>query len=121
MKIEKDEVLEKIKELKEKGFNYLVGITGIDYVKYIEVIYFLRKIETNEEEKVEVELSPDNPKIKTIISVFPSADWYERELMEMFGIEIEGRKAKRLLLEKRKEINAPLRKSFQWGKYDNKN
>ena len=33
----------------------------------------------------------------------------------MFGIEIKGRKAKRLLLEKWNGVDAPLRKSFVWG------
>ena len=50
-----------------------------------------------------------------MIGVYKAADWHERELSEMFGIEIKGRKVKRLLLEKWNGVDAPLRKSFAWG------
>jgi NADH:ubiquinone oxidoreductase subunit C len=67
------------------------------------------------EEIITTRLDQNNPSVRTIIHLYRAADWYERELSEMFGIKIEGRKAKRLLLEKWNGSEYPLRKSFVWG------
>ena len=50
-----------------------------------------------------------------MVGVYKAADWYEREMSEMFGIKIKGRRVKRLLLEKWNGSDFPLRKSFVWG------
>lgn len=115
MKIDKNELLAKVSEMKRNGFDYLVAITAVDYIKTVQAIYFLRNLEDNKDEVLEIELLPDNPSLPTIIHLFKGANWYERELSEMFGIKIEGRNAKRLLLEKWDGKAAPLRKSFAWN------
>lgn len=115
MKIDRGAVEETIETMKNEGFDYLVKITAVDYVKNIEVIYFLRNIDKNQDFTLEVDLDPSDLWIPTIIKIHRSADWYEREMSEMFGIEIKGRKAKRLLLEKWDGRPSPLRKNFVWG------
>ena len=100
MKIDKNELISQIREMKRNGFDYLVAITAVDYVKNIQALYFLRNISENKDEILEIELQPDNPSLPTIIHLFKGANWYERELSEMFGIKIEGRNAP-----KRKNIN----------------
>ncbi|MGB9732566.1 MAG: NADH-quinone oxidoreductase subunit C [Candidatus Micrarchaeia archaeon] len=114
MKIKKEELLEKMKENFKNGYNYLVKITAVDYNDHIEVIYFLRNMENRKEENIRVDLK-EGERLPTIIDIFKAADFYERELSDMFGIEIEGRIAKRLLLEKWDGVDAPLRKKFEWG------
>jgi len=116
LKVESDRLLETMKELKAKGYNYLVKITAVDYVSYIAVLYFLRNLNTNETETVEVDVDPANAYVHSVLSLYNAADWYERELYEMFGIEIKGRQVSRLLLEKWNGKGAPLRKNFEWGK-----
>ena len=115
MKIDKNELIPQIREMKRNGFDYLVAITAVDYVKNIQALYFLRNISENKDEILEIELQPENPSLPTIIHLFKGANWYERELSEMFWIKIEGRNAKRLLLEKWDGKAAPLRKSFAWN------
>lgn len=61
-----------------------------------------------------VKLDPVSPAISTVAGIYPAADWNEREVAEMFGIEIRGRKMKRLLLERWDCSDAPLRKAFAW-------
>ena len=127
--------------MKEKGFDYLKGITAVDHGDSLEVIYFLYNTSSKSLELLVVKLPtglqpqplPGIPiapqklpatgpnaqtklEVSTITHIYPAADWYERELSEMFGIKIEGRKAPRLLLEKWNGAAAPLRKSFAWGK-----
>ncbi len=116
MKIERSDLLSTLENLKKKGFSYLLKITAVDNVSSLSVLYFLRNIASNQEETVEVEIPPEDAYVPTVVRLFKAADWYERELFEMFGIEIKGREVKRLLLEKWNGKGAPLRKNFEWGK-----
>ena len=114
MKIERNLITGKLVELKGAGYNYLVKLTAVDYEKYLEVVYILRNMETNKDETLEVDIDPGDAWMPTAIGVYPSADWYEREMYEMFGIEIKSRNVERLLLEKWNGKAAPLRKNFAW-------
>lgn len=116
MKVEREDLLDEIQDLRKSGYDYLVKITAVDYGKNLKVIYFIRDIEKNMDETVELDMDYDDAWVPTILDQYRSADWYERELKEMFGIEITGRVAKRLLLEKWDGIDPPFRKSFEWNK-----
>ena len=113
--IQKEALLTSLEDMKKKGFDYLKGITAVDYKDHLEVVYILFNTENKKQEVVTVNLK-DNNSIHTVIRLYKSADWLERELSEMFGITILGREAPRLLLEKWNGADAPLRKSFEWGK-----
>ncbi len=115
MIIDRKDLIDTISSFKKKGFSYLVKILGIDYIDYISVLYILRNLDSDEEIEIEVHLNQNDLWVPTIINIFKGADWYERELYEMFGIEIKGRKVRKLLLEKFSENIYPLRKSFKWG------
>ena len=105
-----------LEELKSKGFNYLRKITAVDQGDHLEVLYMLHGTETKLDEIVMVKLPADRVEVPTVTRLYKAADWYERELSEMFGIGITGRRAKRLLLEEWEGTDAPLRKSFKWGR-----
>lgn len=102
--------------MKSKGFDYLKKITAVDYSTYLEVVYILYNTSTREQEVVVAKLPDADPEVSSVMHIYKAADWYERELSEMFGIRITGRRARRLLLEKWDGVGAPLRKSFVWGK-----
>ncbi len=102
--------------MRAKGFDYLKKITAVDYISYLEVVYILYDINEKKEEIIKVKLDVKDPEIETAMGIYKAADWYERELSEMFGIKIIGREAPRLLLEEWNGVDAPLRKSFIWGK-----
>ena len=116
LKIESSKLNETLASKVQEGYNYLVKITAVDYTDRIEVLYFIRNLEENSDEVVRFDLDPKAPAVNTVMHMYQAADWYERELSEMFGIKIIGRDAKRLLLEKWDGKDAPLRKSFEWGK-----
>ncbi len=115
MKVNAEDIAQKAQEMRKSGFDYLVKITAIDYVQSITVIYFLRDIGGNRDDIIEADLDCKDAWVPTIIDIFPCADWYERELSEMFGIQIRGRAARRLLLEKWDGTEPPFRKSFAWN------
>lgn len=101
--------------MKAKGYDYLKKITAVDYSDRLEVVYILYNTSERKEETIKTKLQTSSPKIDTVMQIYKAADWYERELSEMFGIKINGRKTKRLLLEKWNGADAPLRKNFVWG------
>ncbi len=115
LKIEKNDLHAKLKELKKDGYSYLVKITAVDYVKYLTVIYIIRDLKKNAEQELEVDIDASDSSISTVMDIYRAADWYEREMQEMFGIEVKGRRAGRLLLEKWNGKAAPLKKNFEWG------
>ena len=102
--------------MKAKGFDYLKKITAVDYGDRIEVVYIIYDTEKRQEGTVMVKLDPKNPSIDSVMHIYKAADWYEREMQEMFGVKIIGRDAKRLLLEEWNGSDPPLRKSSAWGK-----
>lgn len=102
-------------EMRQKGYDYLKKITAVDYSDHLEVVYILYDTNSKREEVVKASLPSEDPAVDTVIHIYKAADWYERELFEMFAIKIKGRKVKRLLLEKWNGSEAPLRKSFVWG------
>lgn len=115
MKIDRNELLHMVRSMKGAGYDYLVKITAVDYEKSISAVYFLRNMGENKDETLEIGLDPMDAWLPTVIDEFPAADWYERELGEMFGIRVRGRIAKKLLLEKWDGTEFPLRKSFKWN------
>jgi NADH:ubiquinone oxidoreductase subunit C len=115
MKVEQSELTRNVQSMKREGFDYLVKITAIDYGDHLEVVYFLRNLDKNLNETIEMDINAADPWVDTIVHYYKAADWYERELQEMFGVRIKGREARRLLLEKWDGVGYPLRKSFRWG------
>jgi NADH-quinone oxidoreductase subunit C/D len=53
-------------------------------------VYQLFSLERAEDVRLKVALASDRPQLPTVTGIWPSADWYERELWDMFGIRVEG-------------------------------
>lgn len=75
--------------VKQGGFSALSAITGLDEGAAIAVIYHLCK-EGSIILNLKVRLSRENPAINTVTPYFPSAEVYERELMDLLGIKVSG-------------------------------
>lgn len=115
MKIEREHLISELDGMRKAGFTYLVKITAVDYGKYIEAVYIVRNMDEGKEEMLEVDFDSGDAWVPSVLKLFKAADWYEREMGEMFGIEIKNRHSDRLLLEKWNGKGAPLRKNFAWG------
>lgn len=113
--IKKEELLNQLKKMIEKDYNSLQMITAIDRNDHIEVVYLLYSYKHNKHQTFNIKLNSEKPEIDSVMVLYKSADWYERELSEMFGIKIKGRKIKRLLLEEWNGVSYPLRKDYVWG------
>jgi NADH-quinone oxidoreductase subunit C/D len=62
------------------------------------VVYQLFSLTTNEEIRIKIPLQGESPSIETVTSIWPNANWYEREVFDMFGIRFSGHPCLRRLL-----------------------
>lgn len=76
------------------------------------VIYHLTSFERNEDIRIKVPLTGDFPSITSITDIWPSANWYEREIFDMFGITFTGHPDLRRILMPISWSGHPLRKEY---------
>ena len=110
-----DAVIPILETLKlELDFDYLVGLTAVDYPKRAErfdVIYILYSFARNERIRVKIMIKEgDRP--ATAVTVHLAANWLEREVFDMFGIEFEGHPDMRRILLPEEWQGYPLRKDY---------
>lgn len=74
------------------------------------VVYHLLSFDRNEDLRVKVPLSSDDLSCPSMIGVWPNANWYEREVWDMFGIRFEGHPHLYRILMPRTWVGHPLRK-----------
>jgi len=111
------DLIENISQLKrhpELKFRQLVDILAVDYPnreKRFEIIYLLLSHENNLRISIKVD-AEENEKIQTLTNVFPSANWLEREVFDMNGIEFDKHPDLRRILTDYEFEGFPLRKDF---------
>jgi len=96
-------------------FNYLSDITCVDWhpsEPRFEVIYHLLSIPHKERVRLKVRLSGENPALDSITSVWPGANYFEREVFDLFGIRFNGHPYLRRILMPETWEGHPLRKDY---------
>jgi len=69
---------------------YLATVICVDYIEYLELVYFFNHHQTLCRVKIIHKVDPQKPVAPSIGSVYDAARWYEREVYEFFGIRFEG-------------------------------
>ncbi|MBF0522938.1 MAG: NADH-quinone oxidoreductase subunit C [Candidatus Omnitrophica bacterium] len=75
--------------VKELKFNHLCTITGFDELDKLAFMYHLAQ-ESGVLLNLKTSVSKDNPTINTVMPLFPGAEIYERELVDLFGAKVNG-------------------------------
>lgn len=98
----------------EFSFDYLGDVTSVDRgANGIEVVYQLYSLSKGLELRVKTTTSADGATVPTMSTIWPGADWLEREVYDLMGVTFEGHpNMKRILLPDDFEGH-PLRKSFK--------
>lgn len=73
-------------------------------------VYHLLSYERNEDVRVKVALKADCTSVPSVVGIWPSANWYEREVWDMFGVTFEGHPDLRRILLPPTWVGHPLRK-----------
>lgn len=92
------------------GFT-LESMTGLDFEDTAEVVYHLNAYEPRSRFALRVSV-PHGEAIPSLVSIYASANWMEREVREFFGIEFDGHPDPRNLLLPEDDHTCPLRKTF---------
>lgn len=78
-----------VKLFDKNGF-YLEDLCCVDYVEYLELVYFFNKHDELCRIKTFLKVEPEKPSAPTISQIYTMAHWYEREIHEFFGVFFEG-------------------------------
>ncbi|MBI2118571.1 MAG: NADH-quinone oxidoreductase subunit C [Elusimicrobia bacterium] len=86
-----------LKNEENLSFDYLTFVTALDYAKVnpqepirIEVVYHLYSFKHRHSIVVKISLQRENPVLSSVIQVWKTSDWQEREVYDMFGVKFEG-------------------------------
>jgi len=112
-------VLTYLRDNPDLQFQQLLDVCGADYPqreKRFDVVYHLLSMTKNRRIRVKVETDEDTP-VPSVVGVYPSANWFERETFDMYGVFFEGHPDLRRLLTDYGFHGHPLRKDFPMTGY----
>jgi len=97
------------------AFNFLSDITCVDWFPAeprFEVVYHLLSIPKKERVRLKVRLYSDNATVESLTSVWPGANFFEREVFDLFGVRFTGHPHLRRILMPEDWEGHPLRKDY---------
>jgi NADH-quinone oxidoreductase subunit C len=108
------EALQFLRDDAAAEFVSIIDISGVDYPereKRFDVVYHLLSPKMNRRVRLKVATDEDTP-IASATAVYPGADWYEREVYDLFGVLFDGHPDLRRILTDYGFDGHPLRKDF---------
>jgi NADH-quinone oxidoreductase subunit C len=121
--VKPDSAVPAIEYLKlEADFDYLVDITAVDWPKRAErfdLVYIVYSFARNERVRIKTHIA-EGYKPETAVGVHLTANWLEREVFDMFGIEFAGHPDMRRILLPEEWQGYPLRKDYGILQQDNR-
>lgn len=109
-------VCETLKNNSELAYDLLLDVCGVDYLgkkeERFDIVYHLYSIDKKHRVRLKVPLNENNPEIETVSKLWNSANWFERETYEMFGIRFKGHPNLTRLLTHDQFKGYPLRKDY---------
>jgi len=113
----RETVREVAASLQRLGFDHAIAVAGVDYPneKSIEVVYLVSSYSHDELKHIvlslKVQVDRESPRLPTLTTIWESANLFEREAHEMFGVNFEGHpNLQKLLLQDNWEGPPPMRK-----------
>ena len=104
-----------LRDRPELRFGFLAELTAVDYwprEPRFEVVYVLVSFAHRARLRMKVRLHGDDARVGTVTGVWPSANWLEREVWDLFGITFDGHPDPRRLLMPEDWEGYPLRKDY---------
>jgi NADH-quinone oxidoreductase subunit C len=125
LEISSDRIVEVCRHLKADQYVRLAAVTCVDLYPMeprFEVIYHLHSIARNERLRLKCRLDSAAAEIDSVYEVWRSADWYEREVFDLFGVRFRNHPNLQRILMPEDWEGHPLRKDFpvHGHKYDYK-
>jgi NADH-quinone oxidoreductase subunit C len=120
--IRRDALVDVAKHLRDDDklrFEFCSSISGVHYPhdtgRELHVAYHLLSMSYRRRLRLEVTAPDDDPHIPSVVSVYPTADWHERETWDFFGVVFDGHPALTRILMPDDWIGHPQRKDYPLG------
>ena len=104
-----------LKDSKETQFNFLSDLTGVDLYPSeprFEIVYHLLSMKRKERVRLKVQLQGSDPSLESITTVWPTANFFEREIFDLFGVRFQGHPYLRRILMPEDWGGHPLRRDY---------
>src|SRR5947207_2276779 len=116
IEVKKDRIVEIMTFLRDNDimpFNYLADETAVHWPKeeQFEIVYILYSFDQNERLRVKTRIKEYEP-IESVVSVWTTADWLEREVYDMFGVQYANHPNLKRILLPEDWVGFPLRKDY---------
>jgi NADH-quinone oxidoreductase subunit C len=101
-----------------KGYTFLASLHGVDYYPHeprLGVLYEMLDRTRVDRISVKARVSTDDPRIESVVDMFPGANFPEREVYDMFGVVFEGHQDMRRILMPEDYEGHPQRRDFPVG------
>ena len=107
------ELTEKLKSDKRTAFDYLISHTAVDFGTHFIAVYHLESTEFKHIIVLKIKIADkENPEIDSLAGLYPTCEFFEREVFDLFGIRYKNHPdLRRLFLED--DYGFPLRKDFR--------
>ena len=103
----------------EFGFDRLVSVTAVDYWPQEEprfhVVYLFHSLRHNIRLTLRVPVASSQLALPSLETLYPNANWYEREVLDMFGVHFEHHSDLRRIIMPTDWVGHPLRKDYPLG------
>jgi NADH-quinone oxidoreductase subunit C len=99
----------------ELTFTFLADVTAVDHYPTeprFETVYHLLSMKTTQRLRLKVRLAGDDPRVESMVPVWPSAEAYEREVFDLMGIQFRNHPFLRRILMPDEWEGHPLRKDY---------
>lgn len=113
------EVLRFLRDCPDSQFDLMLDICGVDYLgkdPRFEVVYHLYSLSKKARIRVRTRIPESDPVLQSVISLWKAADWFEREVFDMFGVIFDGHPNLKRLLMWNEFKGHPLRKDYPLDK-----
>lgn len=107
------ETAELLKSHDEFRYHYLRNVSGVDYETYMEAVYHMINLDNHQEICVKVRTDRDQPSIPSVTPIWPTANWNEREIYDLLGIDFPGHPDLRRIMLPDDWVGHPLRKDYE--------
>ena len=113
--IARDDLRPAAKTLQDAGYNFLVDVTCVDWLPAeprFEVTYHILSLGLKERVRLCVLVDSLDPEVASITPLWPSANFYEREIWDLFGVRFGGHPNLRRIMMPDEWEGYPLRKDY---------
>ncbi|NPA75443.1 MAG: NADH-quinone oxidoreductase subunit C [Euryarchaeota archaeon] len=119
IELDKEQITDALKKLKENGYTHFVMLSCVDWIKEgkFELVYHMWSYEYKEHVMLSVKINRDGEDVVSNRELFPQIETYEREIHEMFGVNFVGNpRLGEFILEGWPHM-PPMRKDFDTEKF----